>query len=274
MSQVQTKTQILITDIPKEKFTQKWPNTIETLLFKTKFPELKSKLQYFTPLPFLQRIIIILDDPQSAMKLFEFLRDGDYIQKPLKLFLTESLLSGSSRSRSFDDSASNDSIPFDRTTNPFLDLNKHTISNDLQDGSSQDNSTRPILSLETNPLKTGISSGSLAVGSPSLSPDNGTLESPTLLKFNKDDKPHYYREPLPRTTSNSSLTKSENYKHDNGNNNNNNKDGTPFNTFTRDEDKISKSDEEFNLNIERHSTSVSTATPPKSPSITINSVFP
>lgn len=271
MSQLQTKTQILITDIPKEKFTQKWPQTIETLLFKTKFPELKSKLQYFTPLPFLQRIIIILDDPHSATKIFEFLRDGDYVQKPLKLFLTESLLGGSSRSRSFDDSANNNSIPFDRTTNPFLDLNKHMTSNDSQDGSSQDTSTRPILSLETNPLKTGITTGSLAVGSPSLSPDNGTLESPTLLKFNKDDKPHYYREPLPRASSSSSLDKHNN---NNSNNNNTNKDGTPLNTVTRDEDKITKSDEELNLNIERKSTSVSTATPPKSPSITINSVFP
>lgn len=268
MSQSETKTQILITDIPKEKFTQKWPKTIETLLFETEFPLLKPKLQYFTPLPFLQRIIIILDDPQSATEIFEFLRDGDYVQKPLKLFLTESLLVGSSRSRSFD-SSSNNSVTFDRTTNPFLELNKH-ISNYSPESGSQDNATKPILSLETNPLRTGISSGSLAAGSPSLSPDNGMLESPTLLKFDKDDKPHYYREPLPRVNSNSSLNSgSENYKHDNSN-----KDGTPFNTVTRDEAKISQSDEEFNLNIERKSTSTSIATPPKSPSITINSVFP
>lgn len=266
MSQQQVKTQILITDIPKDKFTQKWPSTIEKLLFETKFPELRSKLQYFTPLPFLQRIIIILDDSQSAHKLYDFLKDGNYINKPLKIFLTESLLVGSNpRARSFDDSTKTTNS-FDKITNPFLDLARPSR---VDNNNNNNDTARPILSLETDPLKTGVTSNSLCAGSPSLSPDNGMLESPTLLKFDKDDKPHYYKEPLPKTNSNSSLnliiTPVASGEKD--------KSKTPFNTIPRDQVKITSSDEDLNYD-ERNGSTPSISTPPKSPSITINPVFP
>lgn len=256
MSQGQPKTQILITDIPKEKFTQKWPKTIETLLFETKFPELRSKLQYFTPLPFLQRIVIIFDDSTSALKTYDFLKEKEYVNKPMKLFLTESLLIGSNpRAHSFDSSMSNSSTSYDKTTNPFLHINRVNCSPDKSlDIESEENlKDKPILSLETNPLKTGVTTGSLTLGSPSLSPDNSSLESPTLIKFSKDDKLHYYREPLPKISPNSSSNSNENINI-----------ASVAGTDIDDDRRLGD-----NVN-----TSPSVNTPPKSPTITINPVFP
>ena len=261
MSQPPLKTQILITDIPKNKFTQKWPKTIETLLFDKKFPELKSKLQYFTPLPFLQRIVIILNDPKSALKLYDFLKDGKYVNKPMKLFLTESLLIGSTpRACSFDDSMNDNSISYDKTTNPFLHISKDkSDSNKNVNVESQGNlKSKPILSLETNPLKTGITLGSLSIGSPSLSPDNSSLESPTLIKFGKEEKLHYYREPLPRMNSSPSF------------NMNRNMDITPVTSKQNDGERLDVD----NKTSDSENISPSISTPQKSPSITINPVFP
>lgn len=257
MQQDQTKTQILITDIPKDKFTQKWPKTIETLLFETKFPELRSKLQYFTPLPFLQRIVIIFDDSTSASKTYDFLKDGKCVNKPMKLFLTESLLIGSNpRACSFDDSMNDNFTPYDKTTNPFSHINsiKSSANKNIDKESQENLKEKPILSLETNPLKIGVATGSLSLGSPSLSPNNSLLESPTLVKFSKDDKLHYYREPLPRMNSNSNSKYSINETINIVSAVNADIDGKRLD----DNDK----------------TPSSINTPPKSPTITINPVFP
>ena len=255
------KIQILITDIPKEKFTQDWPKTIETLLFETKFPELKTKLQYFTPLPFLQRIVIILNDSKSALKLYEFLKDGGYVNKPMKLFLTKSLLIGSSpKPHSFGDSSKDNSGCYDKTTTPFLYINKDkTNPNKNTNEESRGNvKSKPILSLETNPLKTGITLGSLSLGSPSLSPDNSSLESPTLIKFGKKEKLHYYREPLPRMNSSSSFKMDQNISI------------TPVASKQSDCEHLDVNSKTSDNEI----ISPLVNTPQKSPTITINPVFP
>lgn len=227
------KTQILITDIPKKRFDEKWPSQLESLLFEEKFSELKARLQYYTPLPFLHRIVIILDDEESALKVYEFLKSIVENQDSMKLFLTESLL-GQPRSRSFDDSFKIGNI---------FDTNKE----------------KPILLLDTNPSNTGIEVSSLAAGSPSLSPDKTSLESPTLLKFSEGNELHYYKEPLPKQNSSSELI-------------------TPVTSnASRDNEKTYLFRPALNLdtasisqNNNNDSKDTLASSPPKSPSITIN----
>lgn len=174
------KTQILITDIPKDKFTTKWPSTLENELFEVKFPNFKAKLQYFTPLGFLSRIVIILDDEETTNVIYDYLKTQKDIinDSSIKLFATETLIKTRSKSSSVVDNLS----------------------------SQFDPKSKPILSLDTNPSHTGVDSNSLLLGSPTLSPDKTCLESPTLLKFSDEDsKLHYYKEPLPKSNSTLSL---------------------------------------------------------------------
>lgn len=182
-----SKTQILITDIPSECFKQKWPEQLEKELFEDKFPEFKAQLFYYTPLSFLNRIIIILSDEATTLKVFNYVHSLVQDQgRKVKMYLTESLLS-KPRSKSTDD-----------------------VSN-LPEQKSQDQESRndkPILSIDTNPLSTGVNSSSLSIGSPSLSPDRTCLESPTLLKFDNQSKLHYYKEPLPKLNRRESLNTS------------------------------------------------------------------
>ena len=183
----QAKTQILITGVPKTRFTAKWPEDLEKQLFVTQFPQHKSKLSYYSPLAFLNRIVIILDDEESAKQIYEFLQPivtkaGD----DMKIFLTESLLVP--RSRSVDDTAN------------VTPVRKGSITEALLE------SGKPILSLDTNPSNTGVNANSLSIGSPSLSPQRNNAGSPTLLKFSDDSKPCYYKEPLPQSASQTILT--------------------------------------------------------------------
>lgn len=180
------KTQVLITDVPKVKFNG-WPKELEKRIFG-KYPELRKHLQYFTPLPFMNRVIIIMDEESAAVKVYEYLRDEEPTTSKndeIKLYMTESLLANRFRSRSMGEPVSDDSEPNTPTGESKL----------------------PILSLDTNPVTTGIDAGSLAMGSPSLSPDRrSSVESPTLLKFGDVDHAHLYREPLPNKEANSSST--------------------------------------------------------------------
>ncbi|SCV03193.1 LAMI_0H06216g1_1 [Lachancea mirantina] len=95
------KTQILITDVSKAQFTKEWPKALEEQLFKTQFPELKKHCTYYTPLAFLNRIVIIFDDEQATLKVYEYL-DKNFATDGIKLYLTESLL-GKPRARSHED---------------------------------------------------------------------------------------------------------------------------------------------------------------------------
>lgn len=167
-----SRTQILITDIPRDQFESKWPVELESELFDREFPELKRKLQYYTPLAFLNRIVIIFDDEPATVKVYNYLKDSLLAKgHSVKVYITESLLTRP-RARSVDDA----------------------------EGSSEEEGgkRKPVLSIQTDPSKTGISSTSMALGSPSLSPERNTLDSPTLLKFGNESKAHYYQEPLPR----------------------------------------------------------------------------
>ncbi|KAL3231471.1 Regulator of calcineurin 2 [Nakaseomyces bracarensis] len=230
------KTQVLITDVPKEKFDKKWPKELEHKLFE-KYPELRPRLQYFTPLPFMDRVIIIMDDEESATKVYEYLKTVEpttsQADSEIKLYMTESLLSNRFRSRSTGEVA------------------EESDSLGTQAHSQVDNGTdKPVLSLDTNPVRTGIDAGSLAMGSPSLSPDRrSSVESPTLLKFADGDRAHLYQEPLPNKEGNSSSTSlaSEN-----------------------DETVLKQPQNLSNLSIlTEGSSGVGAGSPPRSPSITV-----
>ncbi|CCF59216.1 hypothetical protein KAFR_0G01820 [Kazachstania africana CBS 2517] len=234
----QAKIQILITDLSKDSFASKLPSAIEKKIFAEKFPELSEKLTYFTPLPFLNRIIIILKDEESASKIFKFLEDFIPTVDPnIKLYLTESLLVNSRPRAKSDD-------PFSR-------------------GNQAVPSSKPFLSLNTNPFNTGIASESLAVGSPSLSPDRSSLESPTLLKFSDNSKPYYYKEPLPKVPNDDEETGLPIDANDSF---------TPITSTTSTWSRLDTGDKRKNLRLDTDTNKNETRddSPPKSPSITIN----
>ncbi|SCW03398.1 LAFE_0G09538g1_1 [Lachancea fermentati] len=97
----QQKTQILITDVPREDFVKGWSQQLEKELFEVKFPDLKSKCEYYTPLAFLSRIVIIFEDEASTLQVYEYLNQ-ELKSRGVKLYLTESLLARP-RSKSMDD---------------------------------------------------------------------------------------------------------------------------------------------------------------------------
>lgn len=80
----QPKTQILITDIPKEKFDCNWPQQLEDLIFKEQFPQVKPHLEYYTPLAFLNRVVIIFDQEPATLQVYEFLKTK-LVGEPVKL---------------------------------------------------------------------------------------------------------------------------------------------------------------------------------------------
>ncbi|QLQ81469.1 hypothetical protein HG537_0F02300 [Torulaspora globosa] len=174
------RTQILITDIPKIRFDSKWPEDLEKELFEREFVGLKRSLQYYTPLAFLNRIVIIFDDEKAARTVYEYLKD--HLRKfSYRIYLAESLLARP-RAKSMDDAGESDNA----------------------EGEYQ-GQRKPVLSINTYPCNTGVSSSSLSLGSPSLSPERNSLDSPTLLKFDSKSKAHYYQEPLPKSDRGSSL---------------------------------------------------------------------
>ncbi|KAG0662083.1 hypothetical protein C6P45_001217 [Maudiozyma exigua] len=244
----QPRTQIIITGINKDLFTAKWPESLKVKIFDEAFPQYKNKVSYFTSLPFLNRLVIILDDEITAKQIYDYLQpivSGKELTG-MKLFLTESLLLP--RSRSFDD------------TDNISPLRKGSITESLLD------SGKPILSLDTNPLTTGVNATSLSVGSPSLSPETSNVDSPTLLKFSNDSKPYYYREPLPQSASQLNLTSSN----DNCISPSNSSSTTQISTDSPMNDKKAhflRVDTGSNVTNGNINDDLST---PKSPSITIN----
>lgn len=262
-NQKQMRTQILITDIPSGKFTSKWPTQLEKTLFKEQFPNLQSRLQYYTPLPFLNRIIIIFDNEDDTLQVFKFLQgllpkeNGD----SMKLFVTESLLNSQHpRSRSTDDAAA-----FQGDGSPFL----------------EEGHSKPLLSINTDPGVTGIDGSSLNKGGSSLSPDKSSLESPTFLKLSTDSKPFSYQEPLPKLSRSSSSTSNLSL---------NGSSQTSLPSQPENKDKSTSDtkclfaskplgltiDTSAGSNAASHVQSKangSTSNPPKSPSITVNEFF-
>ena len=258
------RTQILITGIPRDKFLSKWPESLRKTVFEEKFPDLAPKMQYFTPLPFLNRIVIIMTDEESTLQVYNFLKsliekeNGRLltVDKGIKLFMMESLLPLRSASlddvgrivatptttqflinngisinvTSHDDLNEGGSISSDNNNNTSTSTNNSDFDTESQKSddkvvlvtgsesasmgslglsidstptsrsrSNRSDKLKPILSLDTNPFRTGITRDSLTLGSPSLSPDRSSIESPTLLKFSRESKPYLYKEPLPRS---------------------------------------------------------------------------
>lgn len=173
------KTQILITDIPRDAFTSNWPNELRSKLFSIKFPQYFKLLNYFTPLAFMNRIILILDTEYAANDIYNFLQNektnkNDKYLNSSKLFLTESLITKP---------RSNSTPTLSNTTTTTTSTNKQEET--------------PVLSIDTNPHSTGINKNSLERGSISLSPDSSSLMSPTLLSMEGNDTKRYYMEPKP-----------------------------------------------------------------------------
>lgn len=166
-----SKTQILITDIENEKFAEGWPQTLESVLFKEQFPEIEP--EFFSPLPFLHRIVIILRTDVEAGQVYGFLKGYLLANKTshgCKVYLTESLISRP-RARSFND------VKSDGTgdTKPVLRIDTSSYS-------------VPAVPL-CRPRRGSISSPS------SLSPDQPI--SPTRVRLQDDQEEYFYMEPAP-----------------------------------------------------------------------------
>ncbi|KAH3902276.1 uncharacterized protein SCODWIG_01102 [Saccharomycodes ludwigii] len=101
---IKPKQQILITDIPKEQFNNDWPSALKKELFEKKFPELLPDLLYYTPLPFLSRLIIIFNKESCARRVYDYITgkdNGIKIVPGVNIYLVESLLQKKHRSKSF-----------------------------------------------------------------------------------------------------------------------------------------------------------------------------
>ncbi|CAI2027834.1 hypothetical protein SEUBUCD646_0H02560 [Saccharomyces eubayanus] len=262
-NQKQMRTQILITDIPREKFDSKWPTQLEKTLFTEQFPKLQSNLQYYTPLPFLNRIVIIFDNEDDTLKVFEFLQGllAKESGGTIKLFVTESLLNNQRpRSRSSDDAA-----VFLGDSSPVL----------------EGHHSKPLLSINTDPGVTGVDTSSLSKGGSSLSPDKSSLESPTFLRLSTDSKPFSYQEPLPKLSRSSSSTSNLSL-------NGSSQTSLPSQLENKDkptsDTKYLFASKPLGLTIDTSGTSNTTSqsengaggsasNPPKSPSITVNEFF-
>ena len=199
------KTQVLVTDLDTERFTLGWPRELEQKLFKEQFPEVSP--EYYTPLPFLHRIIIILRSDIDANKVYEFLQrqvKEDASMMKCKVFLTESLIS-KPRSRSFDDKAA--------AACAALAQRRSASSFDLKSvgaGSSSGSAAKPVLKVNTSCSSSDLASSSSAslynerrrdsISSPSsLSPEQPL--SPTKVKLRDDQEEYFYMEPAPAVSS-------------------------------------------------------------------------
>lgn len=156
-----SKTQILLTNVNKVLFQEGWARDLESKLFDQEFPHLRSKVSYYSPLPFLNRIVIIFKDEASANRVYDYLVSVDHVPEHVKVYLSESLLSQRSNSESDTGKISGRTV----------------------------NGNKPILSLNTTEQDGNLTS-------PTLSPDRAG--SPTLLKFDENSEYHRYQEPLPK----------------------------------------------------------------------------
>ncbi|CCH63039.1 hypothetical protein TBLA_0J00390 [Henningerozyma blattae CBS 6284] len=203
------KTQILITDIPQQAFKSDWPSTLYNLLFVDKFPLIKSDLLYYTPLAFMNRIVLIFGNEENTLKIYDFLKNFQSMKNNVnsrnlqeaKIFINEPLITRQ-RAKSVDDiDPLSNTDPTITHVNPLSNLTAKNDTYSVINTSNIINKDTPVLSVDTDPQSTGIDSHSLNMGSPSLSPDRMALRSPTWLKFDDNDtKLHCYKEPEPNTT--------------------------------------------------------------------------
>ncbi|AET41603.1 Rcn2p Ecym_8325 [Eremothecium cymbalariae DBVPG len=163
------KTQILITDIPRERFDERWPQEVERRLRK-EFSNVEP--DYFTPLSFLDRIVIILRRERDTADVYEWLK-RELVEDPIKIYLTEPLIN---KPRSRSAVAGRDRAGKDED----LEMDKGVLDKD----------GKPVLKIDISAAE-GLGLGS----SPKLSPEKQI--SPTRLRFPDDPKVYYYMEPAP-----------------------------------------------------------------------------
>ncbi|AGO11356.1 AaceriACR105Wp [[Ashbya] aceris (nom. inval.)] len=160
------RTQILITDVPKERFDEQWPQQLRHEM-AARFPDVEP--EYFTPLSFLNRVVIIFRNEADTTRVHEWLRER-FTREQYKVYLSEPLV-GKPRGRSLT-----------------------AASPQMADGAEETEVERPLLQIDTASA-VDSAAGGLFPPSPSLSPDKQI--SPTKIKFPDDPKVHYYMEPAP-----------------------------------------------------------------------------
>lgn len=165
------RTQILITDVADEKFSHGWPQELEKELFERTYPNIVP--DFYSPLPFLHRIVIILHTDEEAEIIHDYLKkylEEDLNKQNYKIYRTESLISRP-RARSMND-----------------------VGADLgEDG-------RPVLKIDTSASGSSTSvrdilQESIATHSTLSSPDQPI--SPTRLRLQDGQKEYFYMEPPP-----------------------------------------------------------------------------
>ncbi|AAS51331.1 ACR105Wp [Eremothecium gossypii ATCC 10895] len=160
------RTQILITDVPKARFDEQWPQLLRREM-AISFPDVEP--EYFTPLSFLNRVVIIFRGEEDTARVYEWLRER-CAREHYKVYLSEPLV-GKPRGRSLT-----------------------AVSPQAGDGAEEAEVERPLLQIDTASAADSAAGG-LFPPSPSLSPDKQI--SPTKIKFPDDPKVHYYMEPAP-----------------------------------------------------------------------------
>ncbi|KAL6941724.1 hypothetical protein ACO0RG_002862 [Hanseniaspora osmophila] len=155
------KTQILITDIPKCKFEQNWPQLLQTQLFNGTDAKFKygsnegDDVTVFTPLKSLHRIFIMCTNEKTALKLYHYLQDHPNINGTnnntqsnqcngkMHVYLTNSMLKSFSSQSSISTTSSSLNTATSTSTPPVLTVDtegiefmkKHKSCNTCSDGS-------------------------------------------------------------------------------------------------------------------------------------------
>ncbi|CDO93597.1 unnamed protein product [Kluyveromyces dobzhanskii CBS 2104] len=199
-----SKTQILVTDLENEIFSEGWPRLLEETLFQKQFPDIVP--EYYSPLPSLHRIVIIVRSEEEAVRVYRFLQTFVGENSKLatcKVYLTESLIS-KPRSRSFDDK--NEKNAVNEALFAVSGGENCTESSDeavnlagTQSPSILSDGKKPVLKVDTacsSPLSGQHREGNTFISSPSSLSPNQPL-SPTRVKLRDDQEEYFYMEPAP-----------------------------------------------------------------------------
>ncbi|QEU60605.1 Rcn2 [Kluyveromyces lactis] len=203
------KTQILVTDLDSDKFNEGWPRSLEETLFQKQFPHITP--EYYSPLPFLHRIVIILSSEDEAVRVFQFVQN--YVREALgltdcKVYLTESLIS-KPRSKSVDDKDVN-STTSTAAAAAAVKTQSQSRSQTTSDSTESSNHSgkKPVLKVNTSYSSSSVTQSedkSNTISSPSsLSPEQPL--SPTKVKLRDDQEEYFYMEPAPQPAHEPTIT--------------------------------------------------------------------
>lgn len=198
------KTQILVTNLDSEKFNEGWPRSLEETLFQKQFPHITP--EYYSPLPFLHRIVIILSSEDEAVRVFQFVQN--YVREVLgltdcKVYLTESLIS-KPRSKSVDDKDVNSTAAAAAAASAAVKTQSQSQSQSQTTSDSTESSNhsgkKPVLKVNTSYSSSSVTQSedkNNTISSPSsLSPEQPL--SPTKVKLRDDQEEYFYMEPAPQ----------------------------------------------------------------------------